>query len=95
METKTKKQEALDQLKDRSLFTKLGSFINEFGEEYIVYKYSVGDHSSICITGDELDWDLGLVVAGSAKYAFRPFYFTREESDNIKKIVLEKDKPER
>jgi len=42
-------------LKEHSRFVEVGSFTNEFGELFVIYRYTRHPHY-LYITGDELDW---------------------------------------
>lgn len=40
----------------------LGSFKNEYNEEYTIYQQEIAGHKFLGISGDELDWEMGYTI---------------------------------
>lgn len=63
----------------------IGEFENEFGERFVLYTLA-STPKLVFITGDELDWGAGQILANSYNYAFMPFSFSKDEIKKLKEI---------
>lgn len=66
----------------------LGRFSNEYGEEYIVFKFVALEASETFIVGDETNWDVYILNKNDNEiFAYKDFHFSDEEKEEIEKII--------
>lgn len=63
----------------------IGQFKNEYGEEFLLYRFSKSPH--VFITGDELDWDFGWRWNPADKNIVHDFFVNDKEMFEIEKII--------
>ena len=65
-------------------FKELGSFLNEYNEEFVIYRFKKIKDLYL-LTGDELGWEPWLIYTAITMKG--TFIFSKEEAHEITKII--------